>query len=57
MRSVQKANLRLPDDTECLFLGFTPGFINAAIEYAYDILKEVTIPSFELVCGRKYFGL
>ena len=57
MRSVQKANLNLPDGTECLFLGFTPSFINATIEYAYDILKEVTIPSFELVSGRIYFGL
>ena len=57
MRSVQKANLMLPDGTECLFLGFALSFINATIEYAYDILKEVTIPSFELVCGRTYFRL
>ena len=57
MRSVQKANLKLLDSTECLFLGFAPSFTNATIEYAYDILKEVTVPSFELVCGRKYFGL
>ena len=57
MHSVQKANRKLLDSTECLFLGFAPSFINATIEYAYDILKEVTVPSFELVCGRKYFGL